>query len=419
MSTKAHEPKRLLFVDSLRGLAVIFMIQLHTSHGWLRPDVRSGHVWDATQFFGGLAAPIFLLLAGVSAGLQWGRAQSERPRVVPAVARALSLVVLGYALRMQMWVIDSGAYARIVTYPAQLCLVGAYGGAYYASTQLGDQPRRALRVWVAAVAAWALGLAQVSYWEPERLRGLMRVDVLQCIGASLLVLQAFVARRVPSRLQLVALAALVGLATPWLRAWVPGPLPEPIAAYLGQWPAPDGKPVLALFPLFPWLGFACVGAALGLTWSRARTRAALEYSLIVTVAIGACCAYFTSEAWPPMFRIVRDHNWLSGLVRLTYKVGLVSVLFGLAIVMSQRFIESVAAPLHALGRTSLLVYWVHLEFAFGAAARPFARKLDLTSWAIGTLILISAMCLLSFMRLHFARSAVRWKLGRWRGTVPS
>jgi fucose 4-O-acetylase-like acetyltransferase len=224
---------------------------------------------------------------------------------------------------------------------------------------------------------------------------------------------------VPSRLQLLALAALIGLATPWLRAWVPGPLPEPIAGYLGQWPAPDGKPVLALFPLFPWLGFALVGAALGLTWSRARTRDALDYSLILTVTIGACCAYFASEAWPTMFRIVRDHDWLSGLVRLAYKVGLVCVLFGLAIAMSQRFIESVAAPIHALGRTSLLVYWVHLEFAFGAAARPFARKLDLTSWAIGTLLLISAMCLLSFIRLHFARGAVRWKLGRWRGTVPS
>jgi uncharacterized membrane protein len=395
------------------------MIQLHTSHGWLRPDLRSGHAWNVAQFFGGLAAPIFLLLAGLSAGLQWGRSPAERPRVLPAVTRALQLVVLGYLLRMQMWVIDAGAYARVRTYPAQLCLLGAYAGAYYAASLLAEQPRRALRWWVAAVAAWALGLAQVGYWEPERLRGLMRVDVLQCIGASLLVLQGLAARRLPSRLQLIAIAALIGLATPWMRAWVPGPLPEALAGYLGQWPAPDGKPVLALFPLFPWLGFACVGAALGLAWSRTRTRDALEHSLIITIAIGACCAYFASEAWPVMFRIVRDHDWLSGLVRLVYKVGLVCALFGLAIAMSQRFMESVAAPIRAFGRTSLLVYWVHLEFAFGAAARPFARKLDLKSWAIDTLLLITAMCLLSFIRLHLARSPVRWKLGRASGTVPN
>ncbi|MET0386443.1 MAG: heparan-alpha-glucosaminide N-acetyltransferase domain-containing protein, partial [Polyangiales bacterium] len=73
MSIQAPESKRLLFIDTLRGLAVLFMVQLHTSHGWLRPELRAGVLWSVTQFFGGLAAPVFLALAGTSLGVQWGR----------------------------------------------------------------------------------------------------------------------------------------------------------------------------------------------------------------------------------------------------------------------------------------------------------------------------------------------------------
>jgi len=396
-------------------MGVVFMIQLHTSHGWLASGARNGDIWTATQFFGGLAAPIFLTLAGVSLGLQWGRAAKAGRSLQHRrhVARGLQLVVLGYALRLQMWVIDSGAYSRPISYLPIACLLAAYALAYYASDALDAQPRRAAWYGAGALTAWLIGIAVVQAREPERLRGLLRVDVLQCIGASLVFLNLVTARRekrTPSRRALIAWAMAIGLATYWIRTLTPTTWPEGLAAYLTQWNAPAGKSVVGLFPLFPWTAYACAGAALGLHWSRALSRD-LDSRLIAGVALGAWLALLSSEAWPPMYRFARDHAWLAPLVRLSYKFGLVLLLSGIALALS-RVSTPLLAPLRSLGRASLLVYWVHLEFAFGAAARPLLRRLDLASWSVATCALIVAMWLLAILRERTARSG--WSFQRRR-----
>lgn len=420
MSTKAPELNRLLFVDTLRGLAVLFMIQLHTSHGWLRPDVRSGTVWSMAQFFGGLAAPSFLFLAGASLGLQWGRADaSGRPfRPEKHIARGLQLVIMGYALRLQMWVIDGGAYSRTSSYLPIVALASAYAIAHYAAGKLASAPRRAAASGMLAGALWFGGLLWVHVYEPMRVRGLVRVDVLQCIGGSLVLLNLLAARsskRVPRPALLLGLAVLAGLATAWLRPFVPGALPEALAGYIAQWPSEDSKPVLALFPLLPWVGFACVGAVCGLGWSRASDRASLELQLVATVTLGAFIALLTSESWAPAYAFVHRHPSLGPLLRLGYKVGLVCVMMGIALALS-RAKPAVLAPVQTFGRTSLLVYWVHLEFAFGVVAKPIVRRLDLPGWALGTALLMVAMWVLATARLHLNVEALR---GLRRGTATS
>lgn len=407
-------------MDTLRGLAVLFMIQLHTSHGWLRPDLRSGPAWSASQFFGGLAAPIFLFLAGASQGLQWGRAQATgRPLAASRhIARGLQLVVLGYGLRLQMWVIDGGAYARHGSYPAIVGLLCAYAVAYYAAGKLADAPRRAAGSGVLALALFCAALLWVRVYEPVRLRGLLRVDVLQCIGASLVLLNLLPAAsrgRAPRVATLLGLAVLVGLATAWLRPFVPGRLPEALAGFIVQWSSDDGKPVLALFPLLPWWGFACVGACTGLGWSRAGTADRLDLQLVGAVAIGAAVALLTNESWAPIYWFARKHASLTPLLRLGYKVGLVLVLMGVALAVSHAK-TTVFAPIQTLGRASLVVYWVHLELAFGVAAKPIVRSLDFPAWALGTGLLMIAMWVLAAARLHIHPDALR---GLRRGTATS
>jgi uncharacterized membrane protein len=249
-------------------------------------------------------------------------------------------------------------------------------------------------------------------FEPTRLRGLIRIDVLQCIGASLVLLNLVTLGLGKRSLiaSLIALTVLTGLATAWFRLWVPGPLPEAIAGYLGQWPAPEGKPVLALFPLFPWFGFACAGAALGAHWSGASTASSstlVEERVVAGVAIGAWMALLTSEAWAPVYVVARDHAWISPLLRLIYKLGLVSILSGFAVLLARQSAWLVA-PVQTLGRASLLVYWVHLEFAFGIAARPLVRRLDFPAWALGTAVLIAAMWLVASLRASAFAAQLRW-----------
>ena len=408
MSTKAQNPKRLEFVDSLRGLAVLFMVPLHTSHGWVRPDARHGVVWTASQFFGGLAAPIFLTLAGVSLGLQWANAQERggRPNTRRDLARALQLIVLGYLLRLQMWIIDGAGYAKPSNYLAQALLLIAYGLAYHGFGQLPTHARRGAILSATAIVPFGVAMQVVSLVAPDRARSLLRVDVLQCIGASLLLLTALGAVRrerfAGARFYIVA-AIAVALSTGWMRSWVPGPLPEAIAGYIGQWAPSAGRPIMGLFPLFPWFAYALLGAALGLTWGREPDARKVETHVIGLVAIGAAIGLVTSESWPPIYQLLRQHEWLTQPVRVMYRVGLVLALLGLALAASRRAVDAPATPLEVLGRASLLIYWVHLEFAFGAAARPIVRQLDWRGWALGSAALLAAMWLLAYARIGWPR----------------
>ena len=66
MSTNTPTRQRLDFVDAQRGLAVVLMIWMHTADAWLEPALKQGRNWDIVRSLGGLAAPTFLLLVGVS-----------------------------------------------------------------------------------------------------------------------------------------------------------------------------------------------------------------------------------------------------------------------------------------------------------------------------------------------------------------
>jgi uncharacterized membrane protein len=403
VSTKAQAITRLPFVDQLRGLAVIFMIPLHTSHGWVHPDARTGPLWHVIQFVGGLAAPIFLTLAGASLGLRWAAddARDRTPRHKSDLARALQLVVLGYALRLQMWVIDGAGFNQPSAYLAQGLLLAAYALAYFALGELPRKPQRTALWGLAAAALFAAGLVQVEQSVPARLIGLLRVDVLQCIGASLALVSLIGAMRgrAFSRPGLyLALGAAAAFMASWTRSWVPGPLPPALAAYLGQWKPTPGQSIIGLFPLFPWLAYALVGVTLGLAWARADRRGRIHIHVVTWTALGALVALISSESLPHVFHNFAAYPFLTQPVRVVHRLGLVLVLAGAAVALGHGR-SPLRAPLELLGRTSLVIYWVHLEFAFGAFSEPFAKRLSLDDWALGTGLLIGSMTLLAYARL--------------------
>jgi uncharacterized membrane protein len=401
VSTKAQAASRLSFIDVLRGVGVVLMIQLHTSHGWVRPELRSGGLWSATQFWGGLAAPIFLMLAGVSLGLRMARAHArgQLPDYGQELRRALQLIVLGYLLRLQMWFIDAGGFARPDAYLAQACLLAAYGVAYFALAQ-SRVHSTALAAFGVAAGLFGLGLFQVSRHAPDRMTGLLRVDVLQCIGASLVIVIGVAAahRRGFRVRRYYAIAAVIAaFIAAWTRTWVPGPLPPAIAGYLGQWPAEPGKSVVGLFPLFPWCAYAFAGTAYGLAW--ARTPSERLTRNLLWLALGALCvALATRESTNLMHQLLERAAWLTQPVRVAQRVAWVLVLGGVC-AAARAWIPIVVAPIETIGRASLLLYWVHLEFAFGAASSSFTRSLSYTPWAIGTLALVLAMWLVAQIRV--------------------
>jgi uncharacterized membrane protein len=195
---------RLWFVDALRCIAVVQMLQGHTIAALLAPSARSGALYACWTWARGLTAVAFLFAAGLSFHLASARGAGRRRRVW----RALSLIALGYLLHLPIAALSAAS-------PAQLAAAG---------------------------------------------RAFAGVDVLQCIGVSLLGLEAlgWAAPRWQPR---AAIAAAIGLAVLTLAAvsgrhTLTASLPGWLAAYFGSQTG-------SLFPLVPYCAHVFIGAAAG------------------------------------------------------------------------------------------------------------------------------------------------------------
>src|SRR4051794_24277304 len=87
----------------MRGLAVLLMIQCHTFNSFTRPEVREGGPYVLSQFFGGMAAPLFLYMAGMTLAFQMESvARRESDRVVrwgKALRRGGYVLFVAYLFR--------------------------------------------------------------------------------------------------------------------------------------------------------------------------------------------------------------------------------------------------------------------------------------------------------------------------------
>ena len=120
-------PRRKLWLDWQRGLAVLFMIEVHVLDAWLAPAARATpwppglSSWlpvsphGVLLMIGGFAAPGFLYMAGLSQAL--ADAALERKAVAPvarhrqALRRALWLLAVAYGFRLAEFVLG-GAWRR-------------------------------------------------------------------------------------------------------------------------------------------------------------------------------------------------------------------------------------------------------------------------------------------------------------------
>jgi uncharacterized membrane protein len=399
--------QRLPFVDWARGFAVVAMVLWHTGDGWLRPALKAGEGFYFLRFIGGLAAPSFLMLAGVAAALG-ARPTPEPERARQAFrgsfARGFEVWILGYALRLQTWVIDAAAIKNLGSYRAWLPLLAGYACWVLAARTLTRVPRRALALALAGLVLIVVALVQVEGVAPGRLLRLLQVDVLQAIGASLMLLALF--ERGFGLLQrplwLLALGLAVALATEPLGRVLPGVLPVPMAAYLGRFGPASGAPNPALFPLFPWFAYALFGATFGACLRLYPARA--ERTVVIGLLLGAVLALCTSEAHRPVRALLNGVAFSVPLMRAAFRVGIVLVLLGLGYAFPRGF---AAARLIDIGRASLRIYWIHLLFAYGIFARTLHAKLDYKSWLALALPLLIAMWGLSQLRGRSKTAPVR------------
>jgi uncharacterized membrane protein len=357
--------KRLSYIDWMRGLACLLMFQTHCYDSWLRPELHNTQLYKLSQLGGTLPAPLFIFLAGISVALvterlrQKGIAAAQIGR--QSILRGAEIFGLGLLFRVQ---------------------------------------------------EYALGYKWVPWTD------LLRVDILNILGVSIMLMGVLcwltaapspaLARRKGVVFSLVV-AAAIALLTPWV--WTTGRpkfLPWPLETYINGVHT-FNEPQHWLFPIFPWCAFAFAGLAVGfvLCSEFARKREALTFFLLGLVGMAAILLSIFFDSLPMRLYAVYDY-WHSSPNFLLARCGVLLIILSLAYAWCRwGFAQKGFSPAIQLGQTSLLVYWVHLEFVYGRFSILPKHGCSIPKATLGLCVISLAMLCLSIARTHYKRRNVR------------
>ena len=314
------------------------MVEAHVMDAWTRDSDRPGAPYAIAMFIAGLGAPLFLFLAGLALPM----------------AGSLRASAIGHRA--------AGAAAR-------------------------------LRGWQVFALAFVFRLqAQLLGWGP--LVNFLKVDILNVMGLAL-VMAGFIWGLSTSRAVRIVLFAVAtfifAMSTPLIReaAWV-GALPDPVEWYFRP---SQGH---TSFVLIPWAGFLFAGAIFGELVDAARAREddrGLQL-IFAAVAVLTIAGGYWASFQPSIYPV--SNFWLSSPTFFFIRLGI-----AMALVPITWALEKTVAPLRfldTLGRSSLFVYWIHVEMVYGVLAKPLEHLLPLWVSILGMV----ALCAL-LLRI------VRWK----------
>src|SRR5260221_6774271 len=315
--------RRLAYIDWMRGLACVLMFQTHCYDSWMSPEAKkSSSLTGWSQLGGTLPAPLFIFLAGVSVAL------------VTEKLRGMG--------------VDRGAIAKQVIWRG----TEVFG--------LGILFR---------VQEYILGIGFVPWTD------MARVDVLNILGISMILLGvvcwaagggAVGTLRARSLAAGVFAAAVVAMLTPMMwTTWRPRFLPWAMEAYMNGVHV-FGVPQPWLFSIFPWVAFAFVGLAVGFSLRTDFSRRAEGWGAAVLGVVGAVAcgiSVLLDESRVKLYAVY-DY-WHTSPNFLLMRCGiLVMIVFG-AYAWCRWGPGMVGfSPLAQLGKTSLLVYLVHIEIVY-------------------------------------------------------
>ena len=348
--------KRLAYIDWMRGLACVLMFQAHCYDSWLTPEWHRTEFVRWTQILGTAPAPLFLFIAGVSVSLTTTRFREKgigRWQIAKhTILRGAEVFGLGLLFRIQ---------------------------------------------------EYALGHKWVPWTD------LLRVDILNVLGLSIAFMGALcwlasardaeLTRRRSQSLA-VLMGTLVALLTPPLwSTWRPRFLPWPLESYING-VHNLGTPQYWLFPIFPWCAFAFIGLATGFAIF-SPTAKKNESRLFVWLAVAGALSIALSiaiDASPIHLYALQDY-WHASPSFFLLRCGMLLVLLAIGYAWCQKgFGQQGFSPVIQLGKTSLLVYWVHLEFVYGRFSILRKHECGLGKATIGLVVIFLWMWALSLWR---------------------
>jgi uncharacterized membrane protein len=339
--------KRFPFLDWMRGLAVVIMIQCHTFNSFSRLDIREQGPYVLSQFIGGMAAPLFLFMAGMTMAFQMDSLQKRESsmlrRWLISLKRAGYILLLAFLFRFSNWLLSfpKGTFAE-----------------------------------------------------------LMKVDILNCMGAALLVLSAVAVfdSNGRARYALAAGLAIAGLA--------------PVMSNLNWTAAPTLLreylvPVAAhnRFPFFPCASYAAFGLAVGTIVKRTpeeRFERVIQWGVLIGFGLILVAQYLSNI---PFSIYAKSDFWSDNPTLILIRAGIALLIMAGAYVWTEYAAVARWSWMQCLGKNSLQVYWVHVMLVYGIIAAPVKRTM--TAWQAAL-----ATALVTLLMLWMSNAWLQWKQRR-------
>ena len=296
---------RLHYLDWVRGLGALIMLQGHVFDSYLKPELRSGGAFTFSQFVGGMPPAMFLFLTGITLAFLMDscerKGMAPRGRVAIALRRSGYLFGLAFAFRAFEWVAGLPVSA----------------GADF-----------------------------------------LRVDILNCMGFSVAALSVMAIFRTAERARLCTVLGLaIALLSPVISQIDWSGVPWMIRAYI----VPDRH----FFGFFPWGAYLAFGVAAGsairLIPAGAMDRA-MQWTALAAAAAIVACQYLAQS---PYSIYAASDYWLNSPAQVIAKQSVTLLMLAFAFVWTQYIAKDGWSWVRQFGVTSLLVYWVHIELVYG------------------------------------------------------
>lgn len=345
---------RLIFIDIIRAFAICMMLEGHFIDGLLAPEYRDeNNLFYATwHYIRGMTAPVFFTVSGFiftyllikeqnPAKMGWNHV-----RVQKGVRRGINLIIIAYLLRANI-----------------------------------------------------LNLFTPDYIDMN----VRRVDVLHCIGLSLLFLIAFylLTYRRKNRLRM----SIMLLGTTFVAFFF-----EPIYSHLTYEYLPMAlanyftKENGSVFTIFPWFGYASLGGFMGFLFYKNRENTHLYRNMIIWyIFLGVILITF-----PYWMGKIADTLQIHSLQLIAHgdylikRIGNVLLFFALFMILR----HVITSPtLQKIGQNTLSIYVIHYIILYGSFTgmglyRYFHDQLTPWQAIIGAILFVIVTILITFLYMR-------------------
>ncbi|NNC49106.1 MAG: DUF1624 domain-containing protein [Flaviramulus sp.] len=344
------QPNRLYFIDAVRAFAILMMLQGHFIDTLLKPIYRdnANTIYNIWTYFRGITAPVFFTISGLVFAYLLLRAYAkgdDKPRIKKGLFRGLLLLVIGYSLRIN-------------------------------------------------IVSWFDGYFSNYFFV---------VDVLQCIGLSLIMLvflhMLFKKYSYVFSVVLFIIGCLCFVTEPLYRNMTLDNIPLFIANYVSK---SNGS----VFTILPWFGYSAYGAFISTVFFRhAHKNRFKAFTIITFFVVGSLLIYFSS--W---FLIVMSDITNIELLKMSAnynylfsRFGNVLILFGVFYTF-ERFLKK--SLIVKIGEKTLSIYVIHFILLYGSFTgyglkRYFTKSLEPSEAILGAVLFMIVVCFISF---HYAKT---------------